>query len=443
MRAFACSVTLALALAASAHVEAQEAHRVAPDYDAREEPQTDAEDVLRWIPRVLTSPLYLVSEVFVRGPIGVLARWVEDSHVVQAILGLLTFGPNDAILLVPTLFADFGFLPSVGITGRWRDFLGPGNRLSAQLTTFGLDFVNARGAITVVVADHVSVFAQGGYLRRPDMLLGGQLLTPPQRENARYAIERGDVEVGYTLRPYGRSSVGGSVLVQTASFADTTYGPEPSIVSLVQRSGAALPPGFANGYALAFVRLHAAFDSRRPLDVPAAGARLALYGDLAVALAGLSSSRWFRFGGEALVATDVLGARRVLSLELDVSAIVPTSGSILPFDQSLDLGGLGPMPGFLPGAVRGTSAIALTLAYEWPVWAMLHARLYAAIGNAFGREFEGLALERMRLSFGLAFHPPDTGDQPFEAGVGIGTEPIVDGASIASVRAYLGLRHDL
>jgi hypothetical protein len=450
-RIFARAVVLASLIAAPIAVEAQDApaapapaaHRAVPDYDSREAPASDVEDALRWIPRVLTSPLYLVSEVFLRGPLGVLARWAEDARVVQSIIDFFTFGPNDDIMILPTLFADFGFLPSVGLTGRWRNFLGPSNRLSAQLTTFGVDFLSARGAITIFTGGDVSVFAQGGYLRRPDLLLGGQLLDPPQTTNARYAIERGDAEIGYTLRAHGRSSVGASVVFQTASFGDTSYGPDPSIVALVNRTGATLPPGFAHGYSVGIARVHAAIDTRMPIDVPAAGVRLALYGDLAMALSGLPGSRWFRFGGDALAATDVLGGRRILSLGLDVSAIVPTSGSTLPFDQSIDLGGLGPMPGFLPGQVRGGSAVALTLGYEWPVWAMLHARLYAAFGNAFGLALEGFSIERMRMSFGLSFHPPDTGDQPFEAGIGIGTEPIADGADIASVRAYLGLRHDL
>lgn len=440
VRAFVMAVGLVLAPSLA---YAQASPRAVPDYDARAEAPADAQDVLLWIPRILTSPLYLVSEVFLRGPLGSLARFLEDNHTIQDVADFFTFGPNDAIMVLPTLFADFGFVPSVGLTARWRDFLGPGNRLSAQLTTFGPDWVSARGALYANVGSGLIVFAQGGYLRRPDMLLGGHLLDPPSTTNARYSIERGDVEVGYGMRPYARSSFGASAMVQTASFGDTTYGPDPSIVTVQRDTGATLPLGFAHGYVVTFARVHAALDTRLPLDAPAGGVRFGAYSDLAIAPTGLEGARWFRIGGDALLATDALGGRRVVSLGFDASAILPVGSSTIPFDQSIDLGGLGPMPGFLPGQVRGLSAMALTLGYEWPIWFLLHARIYAAVGNAFGHEFEGIAMDRMRLSFGIGFHTPELGDQPFEAGLGFGTDEIGHGASVTSVRAFLGLRRDL
>jgi hypothetical protein len=429
-------------LLASAPVAAQTPHRAVPDYDAREEPEADAEDALLWIPRILTGPLYIVSEYLIRRPLIDLGHYLEEHRTIQDVMDFLTFGPNDSIQIVPTLFADFGFLPSVGFTGHWNDFLGSGNRLSAQLTTFGPDWISARGALSVNVGNHVSVYATGGYLRRPDMLLGGELLHPPLTTNARYSIERSNAEVGYVLR-YARSSIGGSLLMQSASFGDTTYGSDPSIVTLARQTGSTLPLGFAHGYVIGILHVHAALDTRRPLGMPAGGVRIGGFGDLARSFTGLEDSRWFRIGGEALLATDALGSRRVLSLGLDASAILPIGQSQIPFDQSIDIGGLGPMPGFLPGQVRGTTAIALTVAYEWPIWVFLHARIYAAVGNAFARDFEGFALDRLRLSVGVGLHPTDITDQPFEAGFGIGTEAFGDGTQIASVRAFFGLRRDL
>jgi len=187
----------------------------------------------------------------------------------------------------------------------------------------------------------------------------------------------------------------------------------------------------------------AIYDSRDPSGVPSAGFRVGAHGDLAAAVWGLDDARWFVVGGQLLGATDFLGGRRVFALSLEGSSIFPVAGGEVPFDQTIDAGGQGPMQGFRPGQLRGGSAIALTLAYEWPVWLFLNARIYATLGNAFGFGFQGFAVERLRLSFGIALRPPTPGEHPFELGVGAGTDPFDDGASISTFRFFVGTRNDL
>src|SRR5262249_24213836 len=62
-----------------------------PDYAGREQPTT-AGDVLIWVPRVLVSPLYLVSEFVIRRPLGGLITLAERNQVPQALYGFFTFG---------------------------------------------------------------------------------------------------------------------------------------------------------------------------------------------------------------------------------------------------------------------------------------------------------------------------------------------------------------
>src|SRR5689334_24631168 len=57
--------------------------RAVPDYDGRGDDPTTAGDVLIWVPRVLFSPLYFVSEFIVRRPLGWLVSTAEEEEIPQ------------------------------------------------------------------------------------------------------------------------------------------------------------------------------------------------------------------------------------------------------------------------------------------------------------------------------------------------------------------------
>ncbi|HKU38809.1 MAG TPA: hypothetical protein VJR89_11700, partial [Polyangiales bacterium] len=80
-----------LALPEAALADTPEKREV-PDYDGREEPTT-AGDVLLWVPRLLLSPLYLVSEYVIRVPLGFLLTAAERAQVPAFLYDLFTFGP--------------------------------------------------------------------------------------------------------------------------------------------------------------------------------------------------------------------------------------------------------------------------------------------------------------------------------------------------------------
>lgn len=443
------AIALALATAVSQPAGAARAdgpeRREVPDYDSRPDPETDAVDVLLWVPRIVTGPLYLISEYLIRVPLGALITAIEQNDVVQVLLSFFTFGPERNVGVFVTAFYDFGFLPSVGLYAFWRDFLAEGNRISLHGATWGVDWLSLTIADRVDLSDETRLFVRGAYVRRPDYLTGTGVLFEGDEVDGvgRYASESVVGELGYELHPDPRSIVAASAFGRWAIFSPTDFGDQPSVDEFQSAFGQDLPRSFTSGYAYLSLRARAAYDSRDPSGVPSAGFRISGRGEVAAGIWGLESSRWFLVGGQLLGATDFLGGRRVFALSIEGSAILPVSGSEVPFDQTIDIGGQGPLQGFLPGHLRGGSAVAATLAYEWPVWLFLNARLYATVGAPFGFGFEGFALEKLRLSFGIALRPPQPGEHPFELGIGVGTDTFEDGASVSAFRFFVGARNDL
>src|SRR5688500_5850043 len=101
------------AATATASADAPE-ERPIPDYDGRGEEPTTAGDVAIWVPRLVFSPFYLVSEYGVRRPLGFVISNAEQHHVPDRLVELFTFDGGDAGI-VPTAFVEFGFQPSVGL----------------------------------------------------------------------------------------------------------------------------------------------------------------------------------------------------------------------------------------------------------------------------------------------------------------------------------------
>lgn len=413
-----------------------------PDYDARPPPQADAVDALLWVPRILTSPLYFVSEYVIRLPLGAIDTWVEQNDVPRLLFDFFRFGPEKNIAILPTAFYDFGFLPSVGLYAYWKGVGAPGHRISIHAATWGEDWLSFSLQDRVQIDSHLSFITRGHYLKRQDYLLGIDDPSNGFHTRTRYSSERMDAEFGYELR-IQRSSLSVSGLVQRSTFGDTSFVAlgQPSVVTYGRAHGGWLPVAFAEGYSLASFRTHAVFDTRDPSGVPSAGIRVEGRAELAGTFGGLAGSRWARLDGEVLAAADLLGGRRVLSIAADAAAILPFDGSPVPFDQTIDVGGLGPLTAFLPGELRGMSALSATLAYDWPIWVFINARIYLAAGGAFGERFDGLSLERMRMSFGVAVRPNDPGDHPFEVGLGFGTRPFEEGANVDTIRFFIGARN--
>src|SRR5215510_5325989 len=91
-------LTLQLMAAGTAHADPPK--RALPDYDGRPETTTTG-DALLVIPRVILSPLYLVSEYVLRRPLGFLVSAAERANLPEVLYDFFLFGPNHSAGIVP------------------------------------------------------------------------------------------------------------------------------------------------------------------------------------------------------------------------------------------------------------------------------------------------------------------------------------------------------
>jgi hypothetical protein len=420
--------------------------RPVPDYDGRGEPPTTAGDVALWVPRVLLSPLYLVSEFVVRRPLGWLIIAIEREKVPETLLNLFQFGPNNEIAIVPTALIDLGFEPSVGIYARWNDFATHGNKLRLHFATWGVDWIR------VTLADRYEwngednrLQLRGEVTRRPDGIYYGIGLDNDKDNESRYRYQRLETVLSFDSEFWRASQFRSAARLRHMEFdSDGACCDEPSIGeriedgSLQDRSGEplGLPPGFG-GYTIYGQGMRAILDTRQERPELGSGVRVGIDAEYAFDIAHPLERRWLRTAAAAGVFVDLTGLNRVLYLGAIAAMVSPIEGEV-PFTELPDLGDVGPLKGFIEGWLIGESVAAATLQYEWPVWVFLDGVAHVGIGNAFGRHFEGFDIEDARLSTGIGISTVDERDHAFTLLIGFGTEPLRDGADLDTVRLVFG-----
>ena len=221
------------------------------------------------------------------------------------------------------------------------------------------------------------------------------------------------------------------------------------------------PPGLLDGVRTAYAGVAASFDTRPPRvtppprfakDLEHQSGTGSAFGGYVRHDAGLRTTRasradsprlphWLRYGASATGAVDVTGTRRTLELEGIVEFATPLpKDNPIPFTEQVRLGGDSPMRAFRTGRLVDRSAAVVTLYYRWPIWESLDGNLHYAVGNVFGPYLGGLALDRLRSSFGAGIASAGSLDHPFEALVALGTKPFGQGGGIDSVRLVAGTR---
>lgn len=418
-----------------------------PDYDGLEEPGDDAGDVALWTARALTSPLYLLSEYVLRRPIGWAMTEIERNDLVSTLLDFFTFGPNDEIIVLPTVFYEMGFQPSVGLYAAWSDFLFRHNRIAVHAGYGGDEWLSFSAVDRIALADRWQLGARFLARERPDYVFGGIGPNATDLPRARFGAERIEPELFTSARYWQSSDVEIDVRYRSISFYERSWSGEPSIGERALQTGEPLPVGYASGYEAVGTELHADLDTRTPFAPPEGGARVAAHVGIHTALGGAPQiDRWLSWGASGTLAADLIGGHRVLGLTGDVDLVTPLSGSSVPFTELVELGGSrGLLPGYRPGHILGQSALGLTAHYTWPIWAFLDARLYFGAANAFGLHLEDFDAELLRLTFGLAIAPrlQGTTDLPFTFNFGFATDTFERGASVDSFRIEVGAREVL
>ena len=417
--------------------------RAPPDYSGRGAPPRDPADDLLWIPRVLFSPLYLISEYLIRQPVGWLVTEIERSHIFEEFFDFFTFGDDRSGGLVPTAFFDFGFVPSGGLYLWWNDVAMQGHDIRVSAGFGGPEWLHAKVLDRIRFDEHneLSFFAEG--LRRPDYIWsgGGWDSTELRGRYGRNAVGGGGAF--QSRRLWRGSGFRYAAEVQFNSFEDSSYDSDHPAQLPIEQAAAQgwfdLPPGYTDGYIAFRHRLEGTLDTREERPAPGHGVRAQAWFEQGLDLRQADRSHWLRGGAQLSGAVD-LGSQRILQIIglVDVVEPVGEDGQV-PFAEQVFLSRQPlSMGGFLPGQLVGRSATVLTLEYHYPIWVWLEGSLHYSVGNAFGPRFEDFHVERLRQSFGVGFRTIGDRDNSALIMVAFGTEPFVRGASVTSVRFVIG-----
>jgi hypothetical protein len=433
--------------------------RALPDYDGRDEPTT-AGDVLIWVPRIVLSPLYLVSEFVVRRPLGAVVTWAEKEELPRLVVDFFTFGPEDNIGIIPTALVDFGFKPSVGLYHFWNDFIARDNKLRLRASTWGPQWLLFKGADRLEVFEDHELSIRGEFEQRPDWVFYGLGPRAADAAESRFSSTRVEGGFRYEANLWQSSRIRSFVAIRSVSFdpAEGCCG-DPTVAESIAQGVFSEPPGLSDGYAVIAQGVDAALDTRprRQLQTPREGSDFVsppgtgIKLDLRVEhaggldrrrpLSGVSLQRyeWMKYGATLAAFLDLTQEQRVIGLSAIVDFVDPLRGSgDVPFTEQVTLGGERPLHGFLHGRLVGRSSAVGMLDYRWPVWVWLDGTVHYAVGNVFDEHLAGFELGLMRQSFGIGLTSTGSRDHAFQALLAFGTNTFDDGSDLEHVRVMLG-----
>jgi hypothetical protein len=432
------SAVLVAAALLSSGVNAAEQKRQLPDYGNRGKDPTTVGDVAIWVPRIVLSPLYLVTEYGVRRPLGYAIATAERHNVPTLLYDFFTFGPDHSAGFAPVAFVDFGFRPSVGIYAFWDDAFSPGNDLRFHGTTGGANWF--AGVLTDRIrfhgADSLDLTFAG--IRRPDHAFFGIGPDTLQRDISRYGEDQLEWSATLDLPLWRSSRVEAGLGVSRIDFHHGYFHKDPSIEHEVAAGVYPLPDGFARGYTAQTSHLRVALDNRRPSPADGSGFRIEVDAEEGTDIRRSAGASWLRYGAAIGGFLDLNGRNRVVSLSLETLFADPLNSRPVPFTELVTLGGTGPMRGFYPGRLRDRSAAVATLKYRWPIWVWLDGSLQTSVGNVFGEHLQQFEASRFRLSSAIGVESTGSRDGSLELLFGIGSETFGHGGQLDSARILVG-----
>lgn len=442
----------AMAPQSEARAPAPPPKRAVPDYDGRGDDPTTARDVLLWVPRVVVSPLYAVSEFVLRRPLVFLLTEAERRSWPEKIANFFRFGPGDNAIIYPTLVLDFGFRANGGLVFNWRDIGERHHRLSVKAATGGPRWFSAGAAYGLPLRRGGDFGLDFTFITRPDHEFhglsgaagnpgGGHAELSSKGHEGTYGATHVEGGVALSKAILKRSDVASSTKVRWVHFQrpSRTCCGETSIAQRVAEGAYDLPPGFASGYLVLQQHLGFHFDTRPPRPEPGGGVEFSPHATLGLDLrhSGHDSLSWVAYGGSIAGHVDVAGHYRILSLQATAIFVDPLGGEV-PFTELVDASSDGPLVGFGPGHLLGRSLAALKLEYRWPVWLFIDGTVHLAVGNVFGKHFDGANLGDLRMSAGVGMRAASSGDIPFTLMLALGSTRLGDRFAVDSVRFVVG-----
>ncbi len=425
----------------SAHAEIPKKRDV-PDYDGRGGPPATTADALLWIPRVILSPLYFISEYLIRRPLGAVLTAAEKADLPSVLYNFFAFGPDHKAGIAPYALIDFGFEPSVGLYGFWTDAGFKGHDLVVHGATWGEDWL--AGGITERYrfgedkeTSNVSLNATG--IRRPDHVFYGLGPRTLQSNESRYKSDWLDLSSALDLDLWRASRLTTTIGVRSVSFGDgSTNFDDPTLLTQVSRDVFPVPPGFGSGYTIEYNQISAVYDNRLPRPKPGSGVRIEAFGLQGNDVRHNPGSGFVRYGGQLGGFYDLNDHGRVVSLSLAAMFADPLGKQPIPFTELVSLGGYDYMRGYLPGRLVDRSAAVATLKYRWPIWSFIDGSMQLATGNVFGVHLDDFQPKLLRLSGSIGIESVGNPDNSIQLLVGAGTETFDHGAQIDSFRLLVG-----
>jgi hypothetical protein len=421
--------------------EPPSAKRELPDYDGREPPPAGVGPAVRWVPRLVLSPLYATNEFLLRRPLAVVVPAVERVDLPTKLYELFTFGANHQAGIFPVGFLQFGFKPSVGVYAFWRDALFAGHDLRLHVETWTPGWLAGLWTERVRLGQDTLELRMSA-ARRPDLTFYGIGPRTPASQRARYGQELLDAAIRMDHGLWRLSHVEYAVGVRSASFYSGRHDQDPTVQEEAARGAFPLPDGLESGYTAPYLRLAAVVDSRRPWPWSGSGMRLKLLAEEGNDVRSGPVSSWVRYELGAGAYYDLTGYQRVISLSAAAMFADPIGARPVPFTELAALGGDGSMRGFPGRRLVGRSAAVVTARYGWPVGPYLAGTVALAAGNVFDEHLSGFSPGLLRLSgtIGLAAFSQD---HPFEMLFGLGTDPFDQGASVSQVVIVLSVNRGL
>jgi hypothetical protein len=411
--------------------------REVPDYDGLPEPGPSAEEVLLEIPRAILFPAYLVFEYVLRQPLYAFVTFAEREQWLRALEGFFTWDGGRAGI-IPTVFFEFGFQPSVGFRFWWNDLGAEGHNLSVSAGTWGPEWLSGSINDRFFLADDVRVELSASGSRRPDRQFYGVGWDARDADRARFAQDALDGSIELRIDGWRQSFIAATAGVRWREFADTSFGSDISVPEAVQQGRFEMPASFVEGYTAYRQRFEGQIDTRpRDRGADQSGVRVNLSTEQGFDLERGTGPGWVRTSATLGAFAD-LGGQRTVGLWGFARMADPLGTTPVPFTELVEHGGEPfPFGGFQSGRLRGRSGLASTLEYRYPVMPWLDGQLFVTVGNVFDEHFSDFRFERLRISFGGGLRvagPPDG----LAILIAAGSDPFEQGGAISSVRFAFG-----
>jgi hypothetical protein len=300
----------------------------------------------------------------------------------------------------PIVSLETGLRPGFGARLVHRDLLGTGARLRLS-ADYGGELrrrLDAGISHLQVASAPLWLHLRGGWQRQPDATFHGIGDAPlgaggdpaavglpargPAAYQTRFDQEIRRAEVGMLLDPEGPFHLGWS-----ASYVSRRFGAPPSDDprQTALRFDPASLTGWDRGVELLYNEVQVGLDTLRvttsyvPSGVPSTGTKVVAFAGWAAGVRG-DSTRYLRYGGDAIRYFDLYGGNRVLLLRGHLEGVAGDDARI-PFTDLPRLGGPLLLRGFAPSRFRDKVAVSGTLEYRYPIWRQMSGFLFVDAGR--------------------------------------------------------------